>query len=233
MPQKIILLPGIGEVVLTKRRGAKNIRLSVTSAGKVRVSMPPWSPYSAGIRFAKTRAEWLEQQLSTHNSRFVENGDRIGKSHRLEYQRTTGTKVSSRVTATAVIIKSGLPLNTAAVQDKISAAAERALALEAKTLLPQRLDRLADKYGYSYNSLKIKKLTSRWGSCSSKKDISLSYFLMQLPWDLIDYVLVHELVHTRHMNHSQDFWAEMVSLIPDTTTRRKEIKNHKPSLRFD
>ncbi len=233
MPQKIILVPGIGEVLLVKRRGAKNVRLSVTAAGRVRVSMPAWVPYATGIRFAKSRADWLEKQLNSRVSRFLEHGDRIGKSHRLEFVVTSANTVSTRVTQTAVIVRTGLPLGSATVQSKAESAAERALAQQAMTLLPQRLDQLAKKHGYSYRLVKIKKLTSRWGSCSSQKDISLSYFLIQLPWHLIDYVIVHELVHTRQMDHSPAFWREMAERVPSVKTLRKEIKSYKPSLQID
>lgn len=232
MSQKVVLVPGVGEVLLIKRRGSKNIRLSVSASGKVRVSMPAWVPYATGVRFAKARADWLEKQLSSHISRFLEHGDRIGRSHRLEFIATSDNKVSTRVTQTAVIVKSGLPIGSATVQSRAEAAAERALAQQARHLLPQRLAELARKHGYSYRTVKIKKLTSRWGSCSSQKDISLSYFLIQLPWHLIDYVLVHELVHTRHLNHSPAFWNEMTDLLPSVKALRKEIKSHKPGLQI-
>lgn len=232
MPQKTELIPGIGEVLLIKRRGAKNIRLSVSAAGKVRVSMPYWVPYITGVHFAKARADWLQKQLKLHPGSVLAEGSRIGKSHRLEFIPVPGQRISTRVTRTAVIVRSGHPLSHNLVQEKAQMAAERALALQAKTLLPQRLQKLADKHGYSYRSVKIKKLTSRWGSCSSKKDISLSYFLIQLPWHLIDYVLLHELAHTKHMNHSKHFWDEMDNLVPDIRTLRKEIRNHKPSLQI-
>lgn len=232
MPQKTVLIAGIGEVLLIKRRGAKNVRLSVTAGGKIRVSMPSWVPYATGIRFAKSRSDWLENQLSQYLNRFLEHGDRIGKSHRLEFVQTADSKIYTRVTATEIIVKSRYPLSTAAVQSRAEAAAERALALQAKTLLPMRLAELAERHGYSYRSIKIKKLTSRWGSCSSQKDIALSYFLIQLPWHLIDYVLIHELVHTRHMNHSQAFWSEMAVILPNLKEIRREIKNHKPGLQI-
>lgn len=232
MPQKTVLVPGIGEILLIKRRGAKNIRLSVNASGKVRVSLPAWVPYATGVRFAKARREWLEKQLRSHARRLLEDGDKIGKSHRLEFVVTPGNNVFTRVTQTAVIVRSGLPLGSSAVQSKAELAAERALIQQAKHLLPQRLAELARKYGYSYNSVKIRKLTSRWGSCSSQKDISLSYFLIQLPWHLIDYVLIHELVHTRHLNHSPSFWNEMMERTPSVKTLRKEIKDHKPSLQI-
>lgn len=80
---------------------------------------------------------------------------------------------------------------------------------EAKRLLPQRALALARKFGFSFKQIKINSSKSRWGSCSTSKNINLSLFLMRLPWHLIDYVILHELCHTIEMNHSERFWALM------------------------
>ncbi len=72
--------------------------------------------------------------------------------------------------------------------------------------LPSRLKTLADLYHFTYGSLRISASKSRWGSCSSKKNINLSLFLMKLPFHLIDYVILHELCHTVEMNHGPKFW---------------------------
>ena len=72
---------------------------------------------------------------------------------------------------------------------------------------PPRLDRLSKQCGLPYASVKINSSQGRWGSCSTKKDINLSYYLVLLPSYLIDYVLLHELCHTREMNHSERFWS--------------------------
>lgn len=80
---------------------------------------------------------------------------------------------------------------------------------EAKRLLPQRALALARKFGFSFKQIKINSSKSRWGSCSTSKNINLSLFLMRLPWHLIDYVILHELCHTIEMNHSDRFWALM------------------------
>src|SRR5690606_36436720 len=95
------------------------------------------------------------------------------------------------------------------VQKAAQAAAIRALRKEAETLLPQRLRTLAEQTGFTYNSVAVKQPKSRWGSCSHQKHITLNLFLMQLPWRLIDYVLLHELTHTKVMRHGPPFWAEL------------------------
>ena len=96
---------------------------------------------------------------------------------------------------------------------------------EAKEYLPDRLQVLAGMHGFTYGSIRIAKSKSRWGSCSSKKNISLSLFLMQLPSHLIDYVILHELCHTVEMNHSPKFW-ELLDKVCDEKAKalRKELK---------
>lgn len=77
----------------------------------------------------------------------------------------------------------------------------------AKLVLPPRLFVLAKQHGFSYKGVKINSSSSRWGSCSAQGNINLSYYLVLLPPHLVDYVLLHELVHTREMNHGERFWA--------------------------
>ena len=85
--------------------------------------------------------------------------------------------------------------------------------VEAKTLLTTRLQQLAKDNGFSYNKVFIRNQKTRWGSCSSKNNISLNMKLVKLPDELIDYVILHELVHTRKKDHSKAFWSEMDKLV--------------------
>jgi hypothetical protein len=85
--------------------------------------------------------------------------------------------------------------------------------LETKTTLVKRLKWLASKYGFSYNRVFIRNQKTRWGSCSTKNNISLNMKLVRLPDELVDYVILHELAHTIKRNHSKAFWAEMDKLV--------------------
>ncbi len=78
--------------------------------------------------------------------------------------------------------------------------------LNAKSILPSRLEALSKRYSLQYADVKINSSRGRWGSCSAHKNINLSCFMILLPSHLIDYVLLHELCHTREMNHSVRFW---------------------------
>jgi predicted metal-dependent hydrolase len=229
MSQKTVWLPEIGELVLSKRKGTKNIRLSISSAGKVRVGLPAWAPYATGISFAKSRTDWINQHLPKHSDSHLSDGSRIGKSYRLNYVFNPNVnKTSTRLVAQSLRITSHLPLSHPSVQTAATRAGERALRQEAGLLLPPRLAQLAKNSGFEYKSVQIKKMVSRWGSCSSHKVITLNFFLMQLPWEMIDYVLLHELVHTRHLNHSPGFWSEFDRVYPGAKQARRNIKLFRP-----
>lgn len=93
----------------------------------------------------------------------------------------------------------------------------------AKYYLKQKLEQLSDELNLPYNRLTIRAQKTRWGSCSAKKNINLNYRLLFIEEELLDYLLLHELVHTVHMNHSKVFWAYLESLMPDARRRDKKI----------
>ena len=88
--------------------------------------------------------------------------------------------------------------------------------------LPQRLQELSAERGFKFNRASTRECRTRWGSCSSSGNISLSIYLMLLPEELIDYVILHELCHTKEMNHSSRFWQLLDSF---TNGEAKELRN--------
>lgn len=229
MATQQVYIEGIGQVTLAKRRGTRNLRLSINSNGRIRVGLPYWVPYKAAVNFAKSKREWIIEQQVLNQLALLHNGARVGKAHTLYFHKNTELKaVKTSLDKISINISSPYEETDARVQKKAHQACEKALAAEAKTILPHRIKSLSVLHGYPYHELKIRKLTSRWGSCSSSKGITLSYFLMQLPWELIDYVILHELVHTRHLNHSQTFWRALEELVPGAKKLQKEVRVHKP-----
>lgn len=108
---------------------------------------------------------------------------------------------------------------------------EEALRRNAKIILPPRLQALSGQHNLPYQSVRINSSRGRWGSCSCSKKINLSYFLMLLPGHLIDYVLLHELCHTREMNHGERFWALLNSLTDGKAFHlREELRKHKTEI---
>lgn len=230
MAFKTVELPEIGPVRLYKRKGVRNIRLSITSSGVVRVTLPFWLPYRLGAEFAASKARWIAESKPSSTS--LQADDVIGKSHHLTVGGAKGRRITTRVTEDAVhiLLPIGVHMEDNAAQIAANRAAIKALKSEAEILLPPRLEKLATTYNFKYRSLTIRQLKGRWGSCSQHTDIVLNCFLMQLPWELVDYVLLHELVHTRIMAHGPKFWDEMSHYVPDLGTVRKAMRVHRPIL---
>lgn len=98
---------------------------------------------------------------------------------------------------------------------------------KAKIYLPQRLAYLADKYGFTYNRIYIRNQRTRWGSCSSRDNISLNMKLVRLPLELQNYVILHELVHTKHKNHSKKFWQALDKLVGDSKKLKRQMRKYR------
>ncbi len=97
----------------------------------------------------------------------------------------------------------------------------------ARRKLVGRLNELCEQHGFSYNRVFMRSQRTRWGSCSAKDNISLNIKLVRLPDEMIDYVLLHELVHTRIKNHNNEFWAELNRLFGDARAKDKELNKYK------
>ncbi len=218
-------------IKIYKRKASRSLRLSVAADGQIKVSIPTWTPYQAGLSFARSRYDWIK--LHQRPSHLLVNGQQIGKAHHLQLLPIVGAqKVTSRTAPSEIIVKypSQLGAYEPAVQNAASKASVRALRAQAEQLLPQRLAALARNHDFSYSSVSVKLLKSRWGSCDQHGAITLNLYLMQLPWDCIDYVLLHELTHTRVLHHGPAFWQVMRSLVPNLPALRKAMRSHQPVL---
>lgn len=107
---------------------------------------------------------------------------------------------------------------------------KKILMKKAKEYLPYRLEYYAKLYGYKYNKCRLSHAGTRWGSCSSNKTISLNIGLMKVPEVLRDYVILHELAHLNHMDHSRAFWAEVGSHDKNYKNHEKKLKMFSPGL---
>lgn len=98
---------------------------------------------------------------------------------------------------------------------------------EARERLVSRLDELSGRHGFSYNRVSIRNQRTRWGSCSTKNDISLNMKLLGLPQELMDYVILHELVHTRIKNHTKAFWRELDNIVGNAKALDARLNEYK------
>lgn len=101
---------------------------------------------------------------------------------------------------------------------------------QAREYLPYRLEFYAKKYGYQYAKCKLSHANTRWGSCTQDGTITLNIGLMKVPEVLRDYVILHELAHLNHMDHSADFWAEVAEHDPNYKVHRRRLKGFNPGV---
>lgn len=230
MPKKQFYLEGVGPVIIAKRRGTSSLRLSVKPNRQVNLTMPYWTPYLAGERFLLNRRGWIKNQLAKIPDNILEHGDGIGKYHRLYFVAGNNVRITVKLTPTEITLRSSMSSESGIMQHKALSVSEKALKMQCERLLTYRIHALSRKYDLKFSDLRYRKLSSRWGSCSSQQAITLNIFLIQLPWHLIDYVLTHELAHLRHLDHSQEFWQLLLRMTPDAKQLRREIKKYSPSI---
>jgi len=101
---------------------------------------------------------------------------------------------------------------------------------EARKRLVGRLKKLSELHGFTYNKVFIRNQKTRWGSCSAENNISLNMKLLVLPEELIDYVILHELVHTRIKNHTKDFWMKLDGILGNAKTLNSILNEYNMAL---
>jgi predicted metal-dependent hydrolase len=102
---------------------------------------------------------------------------------------------------------------------------------KAQAYLFNRLNYFCEKYNFSYSRAVFRCQKTRWGSCSGRNNINLNIKIAMLPEQLQDYVLLHELVHTKHKNHGREFWMELDRLTGDAKKLRKEMRKYRLTVR--
>ena len=206
------------------------MRASLAPNGTLRVSVPTYMPLFMVRRMLTSMRPQIRELLSKRPALVLSDGMTIGKSHSLVVKpaqtrsvRLSGQQLILHLPATQVLADADV---VADVRSHIQSILRR----EAKHHLPHRLRYVADTHGYDYSSVRFTHASSRWGSCNQKKAISLNIALMSLPFELIDYVLVHELAHTKHLDHSVRFWNEVERGDPDYKRHRKQLKAYDPGI---
>ena len=222
-----------GEIKIRKNKFARSVKLSVSVDGSLRASIPYYSPEFAVRRLVNGSRDEIRKMLATHNAKnSYQDGDLIGKTHTLFLRKFSGEeiKISNEGNRILVQIPQELASENQLVQSEIRKTVSKILRKQAKAYLPRRIDFLAEKYGFSFEKLRFSHTGTRWGSCSSSGTISLNIALMNLPHHLIDYVIIHELCHTRQMNHSSKFWQEVEKYCPNYKKYVQEIKQFSPTI---
>lgn len=222
-----------GTITLRRSVRASSIRIRIAPDGTLRVSSPLYTPALIIKRMIHNSRTQLRELLAQHQEQTIafEDGMQIGKSHSLIVRSSAGiTKVERHKQHIIVSLNPSDSLSDSVVIEQIRAVVITALRREAKSYLPKRLAFLAGQLGFEYQKARFSHASGRWGSCSSNGTISLNIALMKLPFELIDYVLIHELSHTQQMNHSPAFWQLVEEGDPDYKLHRRQLKAETPSI---
>lgn len=234
MTEKIIHFDGIGDISFRYSSRARHLSISVRPFAGVRVSIPIGMNYNSAFRLVTEKQSWIKKHLERMKdfeklqTIFDESSGYCTKYHKLDLRKADRKNISVRITKGKINVvypKDQIP-DSIEVQTAIRMGIERALKVEAKQFHPDKVKTLAAKFGFNYNNLALKNIKSRWGSCSRKNNINLSIHLMRLPDHLIDYVILHELVHTVHHNHSKRFWALLDRVTGGAKNLDKELSKY-------
>jgi len=199
----------IGEVRYVHNSRAKNLSIRINQQGEVRVTIPRYVSRKRAERFLMTKKQWVLRKIADIQ---------------------ISADQAQRPRAGAILNVRGKEVVLAPKRNESSAeeALWRILLQESRDYLPGRIAVLASEYGYKYTELKIRKMKTRWGSCTARNSINLNSWLILLPDHLSDYVILHELAHTLHKDHGRRFWTEL-DRVTDYRAKplQKELRDHR------
>ncbi len=173
-----------GEVIVRKSPLSRGIRFSISTSGRLQMSVPTYTSTFLAKRFLNSNREMIREKLPIKDP---------NEQRARDYQK-------------------------------------KVLMKKAREFLPYRLEYFAKLYGYSYDKCRLTHAGTRWGSCSSNRTISLNIGLMKVPEQLRDYVILHELAHLNHMDHSKAFWAEVGEHDKNYKLHEKRLKMFNPGV---
>lgn len=232
--QKTLSLPinnGYSIDVNVSKKRMKNLRLSVSNAGKVSLSIPYQVSYSYAYDFLTRKREWIVgqiikiQQHAQYNFCLFQNGGQIsmlGKSHPLNVKLSTKNRVEFNGTEFNILATNISP-------EYIKAVFIRWCKRYSALLFSNRLNYI---YSQMFNDnnfpqIKIRAMKSMWGNCNFvKRVICLNLYLIKAPLSCIDYVITHELAHLVYHNHGAEFHKYMTTLLPDWKVRKKMLRDY-------
>jgi predicted metal-dependent hydrolase len=236
---KVIFRSGIGEIVLLKKAGIKNFSIKVKPFDGVILTMPIMATFEQAEAIIDKRIDWIKksvqkiEKIEEKKTIFLENTPFSTRNHRLHIINVDRNNVKVSIKNGLILIQKPKLISTRDefIQQAVRKGITEAFRLEAKLYLPGRLAFFCQKFNLSFNNLAIKDITSRWGSCSATNNINISLYVMQLPDYLIDYVLLHELSHTKIKSHKAPFW-EFLDVLTQGNARKWDNEINQYSTKF-
>ncbi len=213
------------KVQIKKRKGQRHLRLRISTSGTAVLSTPSRFPVYLAKAYLKSKINWLDEH--TFESKSIKHGSKLftGQVVTVKSESYKRNKVVLSGNEFAFFLSNHVdePKSQKYITDKI----QKFYQVELAKIIDQRLRLYSEKTGLRYSNFQIKNLRSKWGSCDRHKNLSFSLYLIGQELALIDYVVLHELVHTKYMNHQQKFWAYVEEYMPDYKQRRAKLKDKK------
>ena len=212
----------IDRIIRSKRR---TVALIVEHDGSVTVRAPMRLSDSTIQEFAEKHIQWVEKKkaemrtVTPTQPKQYQPGETflfLGKEYVLEVVPTQRQQL---------ILDDRFKIADS-ILDKAELVFQSWYRQQAKLWIIERVKFFAELHQLPYEQIKITSARTRWGSCSPKNTLSFSWRLMLTPPEVIDYVIIHELAHTVHHNHSKRFWSLVEKFLPDYKARRKQLRQY-------
>lgn len=200
-----------------KRKNSKKISVRVENSGIVKISLPYFTPYFEAKYFVNSNIDWIKEKLKKID---LQKNDFYYLGNKIDIFVQNNANIKN---FNYILSNNNLIIETNKNSTELEDLYIKWLRLKAKEYIPKKAEEFAQKHNFKFNSIKIKNLTSRWGSCSIKKNLSFNLKLMYFNYKVIDYVIIHELCHLQEMNHSHRFWNLVGEIMPDYKLQKKQL----------
>ena len=217
-------------MALIRNPRARRYVLRLRPDGSARVTIPRGGSAIEARRFAERNRGWVEQELQRLSTRRAHPTRWLAGTEILF--RGELVKIETSLNGESGLIRFGGEVaKVIDSDDDLRAAIERHLWRLAAKELPTRVIEYATLHQLNVRRITVRNQRSRWGSCSRRGTISLNWRLVQTPPFVRDYIILHELIHLREMNHSSRFWREVERVCPDYETAERWLKQHSALLK--
>ena len=229
----ILRYEGLGDIIIKPNARAKRFVFRVKD-NRLQMTTPKYSSKKEMYQAVSSMYDKLKKLLSNNTNPLIDLNFSIDTEFfklKIEEGNRERFLARSELGELSIIAPKSVDFNDVQLQEWLKRVIIEALRRNAKIILAPRLYMLSQKHNIPYNQLKINTNEGRWGSCSGRKNINLSVYLVLLPKHLIDYVLLHELCHTYEMNHGPNFWALLNNLTEGRAEElNEELKNYHTSI---
>ena len=224
-----VVLAGLPAAVdYVRHPRARVYRLMLRRDGTARVTVPRHGSLTEARNFLLRHTEWLAARIGALRAARSRAGSDPAQPE-IRYRGELRPVTVSADARTVLVGDAPFPMPRLRTPDPV-ARAEAALRRLAAVELPSRVGELASLHGIPVTRVSVRNQRTRWGSCSARGVISLNWRLVQVPESVRDYVLLHELAHRRHLNHSERFWDEVRRLCPGFEQSERWLREHSRTL---